>query len=1436
MASFTEKIDGSYTLQTLNPADTITFSGATANTVVVTIDGDLTVTGNATLLGNISADQIFNGNSNVAINAAGSNVTFGVNGTTNAMVVGNALTTVAGGISAVGNVQGTYLFGNGYFLSGVASGTIGNIGNGTTTISVPVVNGNVIANVGGTGNSMVVASTGVYVGGLVSASGNINTATGVSATGNITGGNVAATNHTGTAVSVTGNVTGGNILVSSSGIISTAGNVTAGNISATNHTGTTVSVTGNATASYFFGNGSQLTGVVATGIGTLASLSVTGNTTTGNLLTGGQTSATGNVIGGNLVTGGMVTATGNIYAGNVTTAGLVSATGNVYSGASLTVYNGAIYSTAAGAGISLVPSDATVGVNITGNITPDTNGTRTIGNATNYYNNVYANTATIAGNVNLTGVSASGNVTAGNLRTGGAITATGNIQGGNILTGGLISATSNITGGNVLFGSGMVTGTGNVYAGNVLTSLISGTGTVIKSTGAINLQPTGNVVLTANTYINNLADPVQSQDAASKAYVDSVAQGLDVKASVAYATAAALSAYTYNNGTSGVGATITANAVGALSVDGSTPAVSDRILVKSETTTNAPYNGIYTVTVIGNASAAFQLTRSTDFDGTSEMAGAFTFVEGGSTLADTGWVCTTNNPITLGTTNITFAQFSGAGTYTAGTGLTLSGTTFSVNASQTQITAVGTLGSLSVTANTTSGNLITGGLVSATGNITAVANVAGGNILTAGIMSSTGNAIHGNVQTAGLITATGNITAVANIAGGNILTAGLISATGNVTGGNLNAAGLSLSGNVVGNLNITGNVQGGNLKTAGLISATGNITTSGFFIGDGSQISNASFAGTQIVSGTTNWSISAAGGNIVGTIGGTANVVVISTAGISTTGNVTAGNTVGTHVGAVQFGSNTVSGTGNVTGGNLLSSALVQGTTLSASGNVIGGNLNAAGLSLSSNVISALNSTANITTTANVAGGNLIGTHVGNLTGTTVSVTGNINGGNLIGTIVGNVTGTTVSVTGNITGGNLNAAGLSLSSNVVSALNVTSNITGGNIASVAQLQAANLIISGNVTSPSWTTAGVAIKTVPSTYTDSSTLASGTAVTNHINVLGQPTLAGANLTQTTTSAATLYVVGAPIAGANMTITNPYAIYVASGNVVAVANITGGNLLTSGLISSTGNITGGNLNAAGLSLSSNVVSALNSTSGITTTANITGGNILFGSGVVSGTGTITAGAITANLSGASISVSGGVTAASVAGGVMTGTSISLTGAITGTTITGTSLNVSAGVVNLGSITNASANGVGNIGNSTGYFNTLFATATKALYADLAESYAADASYAPGTVVSFGGSREVTLSTVDADRKVAGVITTAPSYHMNAGLSAPHIAVIALQGRVPAKVVGTVRKGDMMVSAGNGAARADDDPRTGTIIGKALEDFDGESGVIEIAVGRI
>jgi hypothetical protein len=105
-----------------------------------------------------------------------------------------------------------------------------------------------------------------------------------------------------------------------------------------------------------------------------------------------------------------------------------------------------------------------------------------------------------------------------------------------------------------------------------------------------------------------------------------------------------------------------------------------------------------------------------------------------------------------------------------------------------------------------------------------------------------------------------------------------------------------------------------------------------------------------------------------------------------------------------------------------------------------------------------------------------------------------------------------------------------------------------------------------------------------------------------------------------------------------------------------------------------------------------------------------------------------------------------------------------------------------------------------------------------------------------VSFGGNQEITISTVQGDIKVAGVISENPSYLMNSGLQAQHRAAVALAGRVPTKVIGPVTKGAMMVSAGNGQAQACATPAMGTVIGKALTNFNGDSGIIEIVVGRM
>jgi hypothetical protein len=174
--------------------------------------------------------------------------------------------------------------------------------------------------------------------------------------------------------------------------------------------------------------------------------------------------------------------------------------------------------------------------------------------------------------------------------------------------------------------------------------------------------------------LTSLGTPTADTDAANKGYVDAVAQGLDVKASVRLATTAALSAFTFTNT---AGGTITSNTNGALSIDGVTPSVADRILVKDETSGNAPYNGIYVVTTVGDGATPYVLTRSTDANTSAEVTdGMFTFVEQGTSLASTSWVLTTNNPITLNTTALVFAQFSGAGTYTASNGVLLTGTNF----------------------------------------------------------------------------------------------------------------------------------------------------------------------------------------------------------------------------------------------------------------------------------------------------------------------------------------------------------------------------------------------------------------------------------------------------------------------------------------------------------------------------------------------------------------------------------------------------------------------------------------------------------------------------------------------------------------------------------------------------------------------------------------
>jgi len=249
-------------------------------------------------------------------------------------------------------------------------------------------------------------------------------------------------------------------------------------------------------------------------------------------------------------------------------------------------------------------------------------------------------------------------------------------------SGGPITTTGTITlGGTLAIGSG---GTGSTSAGGAPFAL-KGANTDITS-----------VTLTSGTITTA---PTSSNDIVNKSYADSLATGINFHAACNYATTAALAANTYNNGTGGVGATLTANANGTLTIDGYTFVVGDvgkRILVKDESA--GANNGAYTLTQAGTASLPYILTRATDFDtagsGVDQIdQGDFFLVISGTDNANTSWVQQTPLPITVGTTALVFIEFAAVQTYTAGTGLSLITNQFSI----TNIGTAGTYGSATQT-------------------------------------------------------------------------------------------------------------------------------------------------------------------------------------------------------------------------------------------------------------------------------------------------------------------------------------------------------------------------------------------------------------------------------------------------------------------------------------------------------------------------------------------------------------------------------------------------------------------------------------------------------------------------------------------------------------------------------------------------------------------
>ena len=402
-------------------------------------------------------------------------------------------------------------------------------------------------------------------------------------------------------------------------------------------------------------------------------------------------------------------------------------------------------------------------------------------------------------------------------------------------------------------------------------------------------------------------------------------------------------------------------------------------------------------------------------------------------------------------------------------------------------------------------------------------------------------------------------------------------------------------------------------------------------------------------------------------------------------------------------------------------------------------------------------------------------TSVGTLT--SLSVNGTASAGNLS-------TGGTLSVTGNANVGNLGATGLIVAIGNISGANLTGNHYGSATA-LSSLTGANVTGQVNYAATANAVAGANVSGAVAYATTANAVAGGNVSGAVSFATTANAVAGANV-----SGAVAYATTAnAVAGGNVSGTVGLATYATTANAVAAANISG--TINYATYAGTANsVAGGNVSGA--------VS-------FATTANAVAG---------------------ANVSG---QVNYASTANAVAGGNVSGTVANATYAVTaGSTTTVTT----GGTV---TTTNLTTGATATAGTITGNWSLATGSQLRATYADLAECYKADAYYEAGTVLEFGGMNEVTLAS-DSTNRVAGVVSTNPAYVMNSLCEGEYIVQLALQGRAPCKVRGNVRKGDMMVSGGDGFARPSASPLMGTVIGKSLEDFTGTSGVIEVAVGRL
>jgi hypothetical protein len=837
--------------------------------------------------------------------------------------------------------------------------------------------------------------------------------------------------------------------------------------------------------------------------------------------------------------------------------------------------------------------------------------------------------------------------------------------------------------------------------------------------------------------------------------------------------------------------------------------------------------------------------------------------------------------------NANYAVYAGNVVGASQPNITSLGTLTSVSVSgNANVGNLGTAGLITATGNIQGGNLVTGGIVTATGNIQ------GGNLVTGGIVTATGNITGGNLVTSGALSVSGN----ANV--GNLGTTGVfattLSATGNANVGNIggtngvftNLSGTLITGSqpnitstgVLSSLSVSGNANIGNIGTGGLITAIGNITGGNLFTGGtlsvtgNSTLGNVSVTGNltagnivvdAIVNGNSHVDITNPNGNITMAVDGSANVFIATTTGILINGTVNAN----------QFTSNIATGTApfvvtsttqvanlNVanagfasTAGTVTTAAQPNITSLGTlTGLTSGGNVN---FTSASNVSIGSNSTVKIT--GGSSGQTLTTDGTGSLSWTTFTGVPILTSNTQIlfddaGSIVGNanltfdkttqrLTIVNLSASGNANVGNLGVSGFILSSGNINGGNLG---TGGLITASGNIQGGNLITTGLISATGNVNAGNV----------SATRGSFTNIAGEGGNISN--IQGANVSGAVSTATTATTVDITNTNGLTTVYYPTFVENRTTGQIVRADVdltyrTDTNTLTTANLSATGNVigtllTGTVTTATQPNITSTGTLTSLSVSGNTNIGNLAGNNIS-GNSIFVAPGQVDPSNVTAFAAGQVNEVTTGFNAP----GIVMGASVGQHGAIVYAsnimyfgTETGSDNTMgiraqldsnSAFTVNTVIATSLSTGNSSTAGNITGNWTLTSGSRFHATYADLAEYYTADQNYEPGTVLEFGGTDEVQVCNSYMSTLVAGIVTTDPAYVMNSGIVCEFPVAIALQGRVPVKVLGPISRGDMLVSAENGYAKSCKSPMIGTVLGKALTDFDGDTGTIEIMVGR-